>query len=172
HFQRTERSRDVGIAEENAAQSARTISNFPRRPRSSRRQAFRRDRARGRKVIPLSRQRLPDLLRTNAGRNHHPPRPAQEHVSGFPVPQQTAGRGRPSARQNPRVLETDRAGRENAKVVKAMLSFWKAAALGLTGYVLGSAMVIVIAQMHKDSWLSGGIIAAMSLPVAAIQFVF
>jgi len=53
-----------------------------------------------------------------------------------------------------------------------MLSFWKAAALGLTGYVLGSAMVIVIAQMHKDSWLSGGIIAAMSLPVAAIQFVF
>jgi len=48
--------------------------------------------------------------------------------------------------------------------VKAMLSFWKAAALGLTGYVLGSAMVIVIAQMHEDSWLSGGIIAAMSLP--------
>jgi len=54
--------------------------------------------------------------------------------------------------------------------VKAMLSFWKAAALGLTGYVLGSAMVIVIAQMHEDSWLSGGIIAAMSLPVAIIFF--
>ena len=54
--------------------------------------------------------------------------------------------------------------------MNALLSFWKAAALGVTGYVLGSAMVIVIAQMHENSWLSGAIIAAMSLPVAIIYF--
>ena len=72
-------------------------------------------RARGKKVVSLSGERLPDLFRENGRGRHRPSRFAQEHVSGFSFPQQTTGLGGCPTGRDTRVLEVDRARRTDKK---------------------------------------------------------
>src|SRR4051794_6689611 len=118
HLQRAERGRDFAIAEITAARTAGRVSSFTGGFGSAGSKTIWCHRARRKKVIPLSRERLPDLFREDEGRNHGPSRSAQEHAARFLFPQQIAGLGRQATWRDTRVLEVDRAGRENAEDVR------------------------------------------------------
>src|SRR5450432_1681023 len=119
HFQRIERGGDVEIAEGITTGFARGIPGASRRFEEARFGQIRNHRARGKKTLPLSRERLPDLFREKSGRNHDPSRAAQKYDPRFFISHEIADGRRRSARQDERVLETHRRRRGDSEKMSA-----------------------------------------------------
>ncbi|MFL6544944.1 MAG: hypothetical protein ACJ8LM_07130, partial [Candidatus Udaeobacter sp.] len=54
--------------------------------------------------------------------------------------------------------------------MNANLSFGKAVTIFVITYLLGSAIVTVIARIHDQSWMSGPVMVGLSFPTAIVYF--
>src|SRR6266516_2797198 len=95
----------------------RSLPGLARGSGSARLGTVRRHRTRGKKIVSLPRERLPDLFREDRRRHQGPPRVTQKHVPRFSFSEQIAGLRRRSIRRDARVLEAYRGRREDAESV-------------------------------------------------------